>query len=146
MKRSMKFITSGAVMLFSITSHAQILLHLSADNSCETVSGHWAGQGSAYNWLLGTCKYHGSGTISELDSQGNFSLMINADKDSGSMLCPDHHNEQLNGSCANGLVTIKTGYGDISGVFEQNTGSAKGTLSVAPGMEADVSVQFSKSR
>ncbi|WP_133141223.1 hypothetical protein [Legionella waltersii] len=143
MNRSMKLIMSSLILCAS-SSHAQIIVTLANNNSCENITGDWSGQGSAYNWLLGTCKYHGKGTISALDGQGNFTLLINADKDSGTVICPEHHTETLKGTCNNSVVTIKTDYGNITGNFTNESGNAKGTLTVSPGMDADILVQFKK--
>lgn len=125
-------------------SHADAIFYSSLANACEYISGHWAGTGKASNWVLGDCIYHGAGTVSSLDATGHFKIEVASDKDSGSILCPNHATKQLTGICLNGVVTIMTEYGNMTGSFSQNSGSAKGTLSVAPGMNADVVIQFQR--
>lgn len=132
-------------MTFASLSYADYSFHLS-ENTCDQIAGTWEGTGRAYNWLIGTCIYHGTGQVSTVDSSGNFSVDASADKDSGSIVCPNHANETLYGTCVNGFVTIKTDYGDLTGTFTNTTGSASGTVTVSPGMSADVSVQFKRAR
>jgi hypothetical protein len=143
MKRTIIAFTA-ALLSFPGLSQASFIFNLADPNSCDTISGHWSGTGKASNWLLGDCVYHGSGDVSTLDSTGHFSVAVNADKDSGSPFCPDHAGQTLNAMCSNGVVTIKTEFGSLSGTFTNNTGTAKGTLSVSPGLDADVSIKFTR--
>lgn len=134
----------GLVILFFMPmAYAEFSLY-STTGSCESVPGHWLGRGKASSWLLGTCKYHGWGTIAALDSTGHFTLNVSADKDSGSFVCPNHASEKLQGVCVNGVVTIMTDYGSLKGSFSQDSGDAKGKLTVSPGMEANISLQFQR--
>lgn len=128
-------------MLFTEMSHADFTFHSSAPNACEDITGNWNGKGTGSNWLIGSCVYHGIGTISALDSTGHFTLALDIEKDSGSFLCPNHATSQLSGTCINGVVTINTGYGNLTGNFSNNAGNANGTLS-ALGMSIDVTAQF----
>ncbi|KTD25393.1 Uncharacterised protein [Legionella lansingensis] len=132
----------AAAMSFANMSHADFIFHSSASNACEDVSGYWTGKGKASNWLIGDCVYHGSGTVSALDSTGHFTVEVTADKDSGSFVCPKHTTEQLTGVCVNGVATIMTQYGDLTGNFTKNTGDAKGTLSASPGVDVYVTIKF----
>lgn len=113
----------------------------SSTNNCNNVSGNWKGSGTASNWLI-ECAYEGSGTISGLAHDGGFKLDVEAHKISGSGLCPQHTKHSLTGVCVNGVVTVKTEYGNLSGYFSTDSGSSNGTLTVAPGIEVDVAIQF----
>lgn len=141
MKRNIFIGLIGAVLINTGT-YADYSFRLANNNSCESISGSWSGKGKATNWLIGSCTYHGTGTVGPVDSTGHFTVHAEADKDHGTPLCPDHASEQLTAVCLNGVVTIKTDFGSLKGNFSSNNGSAKGTLSVSPGMEADVSIQF----
>ena len=144
MKRILLIGLTTAALSFATISHADATLHSHVANACEYISGYWMGTGKASNWVLGECIYHGSGTIGPVNDAGNFKIEITSDKDSGSLLCPSHTKKQLTGVCVNGVVTIRIEYGNLAGHFSQNAGDAKGTLSVAPGMSADVVVQFQR--
>lgn len=128
-------------MSFTNMSHADFTFY-SNTNSCDVVSGQWVGNGEATH-LLGTCKYHGSGMVSAVDSKGYFSLVVSADKNSGHFLCPEHQNTTVTGTCINGVVRIKTEYGYLSGKFSQESGSAKGILTVS-GTNVDVNILFNR--
>ena len=143
MKRILCIGLSATAMLLANTSHADFTFHSSMSDACEFVSGKWTVSGKGSNWFVGECKYHGIGTISTLDATGHFKIDVSADKDSGSFLCPDHDERQLDGKCVNGVVTILTEFGDISGNFSQNSGTAQGTLS-GMGIEFDVSARFQR--
>lgn len=144
MKRNLQLAFIAAIMSFTSMSHAEFIFHLNTPNACDSISGHWSGKGRATNWLLGECSYHGSGEISTVDSTGHFTVNVTADKDSGSPFCPAHSTEKLNAVCANGVVTVKTEFGNLVGNFSDTSGSAKGTLTVSPGMDADVSIKFQR--
>lgn len=133
-----------AAMVFVNVAHADFMFHSNSNNTCDYISGHWFGTGKASNWFVGDCFYHGSGTISSLDSTGAFTAEVTADKDSGSILCPSHSTNILTGVCINGVTTILSEYGSVNGYFSQNTGSAKGTLSAGPGLKVDVDIQFER--
>jgi hypothetical protein len=134
----------AATLSFATMAHADFTFRLNTKDGCDYLAGKWFGTGKASNWFLGECIYHGSGTISGLDNMGRFTAEVKADKDSGSGLCPEHTTKQVKGICFNGVVRIKTEYGHLDGNFSQYSGDAKGNLSVAPGMSADVEVQFIK--
>ena len=134
------------MLCYTHLSHADYILHSNSSNSCEHISGQWSGTGQAYNWMLGHCKYHGSGVVSTPDPEGNFTITVNAYKDSGSILCPSHSIRQLHAKCINGMVTIHTEFGNLLGNFSENDGNAQGTLSVAPGVEAKVEIEFQRAR
>ncbi|KTD73705.1 hypothetical protein [Legionella tucsonensis] len=142
MKQKLLIGFTVAALSFATISHADFTFYSSA-NSCEDVPGNWAGSGKASNWLI-ECVYNGSGTVSALDSAGNFKIEVSADKRSGSILCPDHHTTKLEGVCVNGTVTIKTEYGNLNGIFTKNSGSAKGALNISPGVDVDVAIQFKR--
>ncbi|MFC3909751.1 hypothetical protein ACFORL_11785 [Legionella dresdenensis] len=131
-------------LLLSTACHANFMFQSFTPNVCDNLAGNWAGSGKASNWIIGTCSYHGTGTISAVDSNGRFSVKVSADKDSGNLLCPAHAAKQLTGTCLNGIITIITEYGDLAGNFSENNGQAKGTLTVAPGIKADVLVNFQR--
>jgi len=143
MKRILLVGFSAALFSFTHVSYANYNFHSGQPNACEYIAGQWSGSGKATNWML-ECTYHGSGFSSSLDAAGNFTIDVVADKDSGSFLCPSHAEKHLMGNCQNGDVTIITEYGNMIGSFTKNTGEAKGTLSVAPGMSADVTLQFQR--
>ena len=131
-----------SLALLSTGAYAEYSFSLANTESCESIAGSWSGKGKATNWLLGSCTYYGTGIVSIVDNTGHFSVRIIADKDYGNKLCPEHATEQLNGVCLNGVVTIKTDFGSLKGNFSENNGSAKGTLSVSPGIDADVSIHL----
>lgn len=132
-----------ATMFLANTSHANFTFYSSNSNGCEQVSGRWSGTGKASNWLIGDCVYQGLGTISTVDAAGKLVLDVDVNKRSGSVLCPGHASQKLTGTCVNGTVTLNTGYGNLSGNFSQNQGSARGKLSFL-GLSADISVQFQR--
>ncbi|RMX15115.1 hypothetical protein EAS68_13080 [Legionella jordanis] len=134
----------STLLFASSIAHADFNLYASAGNACDYIAGHWAGKGTASSWLIGDCIYHGAGSISAPDVLGRFSIELSADKESGNIVCPNHAKKQLRGICSNGKVTITTEYGNINGNFSKNSGSAQGTLTVAPGVSADVVVQFQR--
>lgn len=144
MKRNL---IKGFVLLsltFANLAQADFIFRTNTDTGCTYLSGRWIGTGTATNWFLGECIYHGTGTISALDSTGHFTADVRADKESGSFLCPSHSKKQVTGICVNGSTTISTEYGNIAGNFSENSGDAKGTLAVGPGMSAEVDIQFSR--
>ncbi|ASQ46165.1 hypothetical protein [Legionella clemsonensis] len=129
---------------FTSVSYADFIFQSAHSTACEDIPGKWTGHGKATNWLTGECQYHGAGILSSLDSSGHFKVEVTADKDSGSVLCPKHAHEELMGACMNGVVTIMTEYGNLAGHFSRNQGNAQGTLSVGPGMSAEVFVVFER--
>ncbi|WED44581.1 hypothetical protein [Legionella cardiaca] len=133
-----------AAMSFANMSHADFTFHSNVANVCKYLAGHWSGKGKASSWLIGDCLYHGAGVISEVDNDGHFTVEVKADKDSGSFFCPKHSTKQLTGICTNGVATIMTEYGNLQGNFSQNAGSAKGTLTVAPGINAEITIEFQR--
>lgn len=139
-----KLFIGFAILAFSLTkaAHADFTFYASS-NDCKNVSGDWKGSGTASHWLL-ECAYNGSGTISYIDNSGNFSLDVTADKQSGSILCPQHTEHKLKGVCVDGVVTVKTEYGNLTGVFSENTGSSNGTLNVSAGIDVAVAIQFQR--
>lgn len=132
----------SATALFSCSSHADYSFRLSNLDSCSSISGAWSGKGRASNWFIGQCDYYGSGTVSVVDENGLFTVQVNVTKDSGSPLCPPRGKELLNAVCKDGVVTIKTNFGNLNGTFSFNHADASGTLSVTPGLDADVSIQM----
>lgn len=132
------------LMLFAPLTHANFTLHSTAENACEQISGLWVGSGSASNWAIGECVYHGLGTASSLDSAGQFTIEVTADKESGTFLCPEHTTTKLGGICVDGVVTVITEYGNLLGNYANNTGAAKGTITVSPGIYAEVSIAFER--
>lgn len=142
MKQKLLIGFTAAALSFASLSHADFTFYSGA-NMCGDVPGNWAGSGKASNWLI-ECAYDGAGTVSTLDSAGNFTIEVNADKRSGSLVCPSHNTTKLKGVCVNGTVTIKTEYGNLNGIFTKNSGSAKGKLTVSPGIALDVAIQFKR--
>lgn len=142
-----RFLLTGltaATMFFINISHADFTFHSMAPDSCEHVTGQWAGTGEASNWILGSCTYHGIGSTGPIDLAGNFIISVVAEKESGSYLCPSTATKQLVGNCINGVVTIMTEYGNLNGNFSSTAGDANGRLYVGPGIYADVSLQFQR--
>lgn len=109
---------TAAALALAHVAHADFTFYSGA-NTCENVPGNWSGSGKATNWLIGECVYNGAGTISALDMDGNFSIEVNSDKRSGSLVCPEHNTTKLKGVCVNGVVTIKTEYGNLNGIFQK---------------------------
>ncbi len=131
-----------SALVITIPVHADYSFHLEGSANCNQIEGVWSGKGRLKNWVIGTCIYRGTGTVGPLDDSGHFTVYGTADKEYGTSLCPAHASQQLTAVCSNGVITIKTEYGKMQGTFTENSGSAKGTLSVTPGVEADVSLQF----
>lgn len=135
-----------ATLCLANASHADFTFYAGGDNRCEHLPGHWSGSGKASNWVIGECIYHGFGTISPLDSSGHFTVDVHSDKDSGNFMCPEHSQKQFTGTCINGVAVIHTDYGNVTGDFLANSGTAKGNLAVAPGIRVEVSMQFSRDK
>ena len=112
-----------------------------ADDICQRVQGTWSGKGSATSWIIGTCYYHGTGTISPVGGDHFMTINVTGDKDGGSELCPKHFETQLRATCDNGYVVVKTDYGNLNGSANGNTAYANGTISVA-GVDADIKMQL----
>lgn len=127
---------------FTNLAQANFFFHASDPNACNYITGTWDGYGQASNWVL-TCEYNGAGTISTVDENGDFSILIAADKRSGSFMCPQHFEHTLQGTCINGEIAFKTNYGDLEGDFSENAGTAQGTLSVA-GIKTTVQINFQR--
>lgn len=144
MKARSLFGLMTAMLCYTNLVHADYIFHSNRSNVCEQISGQWSGNGHAYNWLIGTCKYHGSGTVSTPDAEGKFTITVTAYKDSGSFLCPSTSTKQLDAECIDGAATIHTEYGNLLGSFSDRKGSAEGTLSVAPGMKAQIAIAFQR--
>lgn len=145
MKRTLLMTSLVPMLIFGNLTYANFSFHSSAQDSCEYVTGRWDGAGKVSNWFLGSCTYHGVGVLGSLDSNGVFTAEVTAYKDSGSFFCPKKAKEKFTGVCVNGLVTMNTNYGNLNGSFSQSEGNAQGTLSIAPGMSAEVSIQFQRS-
>lgn len=142
MKRNLLIGVVISALAVANLAHANFTFTSVTSGSCESVSGNWEGEGKAYNWFIGDCIYHGKGSISPLDNSGHFTAEVTAYKDSGSVLCPNQATKKLSGFCVNGITIIQTEFGSMNGDFAENSGSANGTLSVAPGMSAEVGIQF----
>ncbi|MGL5742909.1 MAG: hypothetical protein ACRCXC_10415 [Legionella sp.] len=92
-------------MSFAGISHADFKFY-SDPNACNNVAGSWVGSGKASNWWL-DCSYEGAGTVSVPDVLGGFTLEVNANRSSGSFLCPEHATARLEGICLDGVVLIR---------------------------------------
>lgn len=134
--------TGLSILLIALTSSAYASFSFHA-NSCNDISGDWAGSGEATNWLI-DCNYHGTGQIGAVDENGNFILYVNVDKDQGSFVCPSHREETLKGTCHNGNIVIDTNHGNLTGTVTHNYGEANGTISIAPGVSADVVIKLQR--
>lgn len=130
------------IILFTNMSHADYIFHSNDPDACKDISGQWSMTGKASNWLIGDCIYQGLANVGILDNSGRFIVDVNASKDSGSFICPNHGATQLSGTCINGFATITTNYGSLSGNFVKNAGDAQGILTVSPGIDADISIKF----
>lgn len=131
------------ILSLSQAAHADFFIHSNDANACTGIPGPWQGSGKISQFLIGECVYNGSGSISNLDSAGNFTLNLTANKVSGwSPLCPQQITPQLSGNCNNGNVIIRTDYGNLTGNFTSQKGQASGTLTVSPGIDVSISVQL----
>ena len=142
MKKGILLSVTAAMLSFTNLAQADFTIYLGSSDACSTIAGKWLGSGRVYNWLV-DCQYQGEGTISNVDSAGNFTLDMNSKKTSGSILCPSTYNNHFGGRCSNGSVTIVTGSGDLTGSFSNNAGSAKGTITVS-GIQATLELSFNK--
>lgn len=144
MKRIILAGLSSITLFFAAVSHADFTFYSNTQNSCASISGVWAGSGKVHHWMIRDCVYQGTGVVSTVDESGQFTLNISCDKSAGGLICPKHVETQLKGTCADGVVSITTGYGDLEGHFSSTSGNASGTVTVSPGISADVSVQFQR--
>lgn len=142
MKRFFLAGITAITVSFANTSFATFSLHSNDYDMCQHIEGQWLGSGTLSNWLIGECIYRGVGQIKIIDNSGHFILNMNVEKKSGSRFCTDSIAEQFSGNCTNGVVTIITDYGDLEGSFSEQSGSAQGTLSIAPGMSAKLNISF----
>lgn len=144
MKKGFVFGVAITLLSFASLSHANIIIHSYSANSCDDLAGEWTGTGKASNWAIGKCVYHGAGQLKNVDTAGNFILDLSVDKDSGSILCPAHTTAHMSGHCSDGRVTLITDYGHLTGDVANGSGHANGTLTVSPGITADVDIQLQK--
>jgi hypothetical protein len=144
MKKGLALSFAIATLSFATMSYADIFMHTNPMASCGDVVGKWTGVGQVSSWVTGTCTYHGAGQLTNVDAAGNFTLDLAVDKDSGGILCPGHSEDHLNGRCTDGKVTLQTKYGHLEGMLDGRSGTAKGTLTLALGVKADVDIQLKK--
>jgi hypothetical protein len=144
MQRNLRLSLMIAAMSFINAAHANFRLHAADAFSCDYITGHWAGTAKAYNWFVGDCLYHGNLTVSTVDNEGNFSMDITADKDVGSSMCPTHVGLQFKGACSQGAIAMRTDYGNLTGSFSKFAADVKGTITLAPGVNAEVSIQMQR--
>ncbi len=142
MKRHLLIGTSIIMLSLANVAYADFFIHSSDLNTCPNIAGQWNGTGVLSNWLIGSCLYHGTGKIGNVDNVGHFTLDVAAEKESGSIVCPQSPTVQLAGTCVDGNVTISTSYGNLTGNMSGNQGDAKGTLTISPGITVDVNIQF----
>lgn len=142
MKQKIFLSLISVTVLFASTAHANYSFNLPTAEACNTISGNWSGKGSASSWFIGRCDYHGTGTVSQVDEHGRFSVQVDVTKDSGSPLCPPRGKEQFNAVCKEGTIIITTEFGNLKGAFTAKNGHAEGTLAVSPGLEADVAIKM----
>jgi hypothetical protein len=135
-----KIVLFSSILLFSFSNISSASFYMTT-TSCDNISGVWTGSGTASNWVL-NCHYHGEAIIKSVNQSGQISLDIKIDKDSGSLLCPNHETAQLMGFCQAGQMTILTNYGNLNGNIVGNRGSAKGKLSLSPGLSANVTIEL----
>ncbi|MBX3708912.1 MAG: hypothetical protein KIT56_10205 [Gammaproteobacteria bacterium] len=143
MKRSivMSF-TSLAIISFVNLVHADFVITLGSSNACSSISGQWVGAATLSNWLI-DCSYHGSGSATPIDGSGNFAMDFSANKDAGSLLCPNQYMDHFSGHCSDGLVTIFTNYGNLVGNVLGNTGNVKGIVTIL-GVNAELTIKMNK--
>lgn len=144
MKARLRFGVSTMLLLASSVVSADILLYTPNADTCASLPGAWSGTGKVYQWSIGTCLYHGKATIQSVDATGHFILDIAVEKDSGSLLCPNHYETRLPGSCVDGQLALTTKYGHLTGALSGDTGHAEGTLTISPGINAQVNIQLQK--
>lgn len=144
MKKGLMIGTTVFALAFSTISSADIFLSTFSADSCENLAGKWQGTGKVTNWAIGECLYRGEGNVNHVDENGVFTLTLTVNKDSGSVLCPNHVTQVLPGMCRDGKISLKTDYGSLTGGISGNAGTAKGTISIATGISADVVVQLRK--
>lgn len=130
--------------LFASISQANFTIYSNNVSDCNSLAGQWSGTGTAYSWIIGTCVYQGSGVLSFVDDMGHLTVQFDAEKKSGGFLCNKNLNQTLPGVCTNGVVTLTTDYGNLTGNFTETSGEASGTLSVLPGIKADISLKFQR--
>ncbi len=142
MKGSLLKVFAVATLSLANIAHADFIFHSNDPDVCKNIAGQWTLTGKASNWLFEECVYQGLGNVSLLNNEGKFLVDVSATKERGSFLCPNQTATQLTGVCVGGVATVTTDYGSLSGSFTNNTGEAKGALTVSPGVDVDVSIQF----
>lgn len=133
-----------AALSIASMSHADFLFQSNTAIDCKDLAGQWSGSGKVKNPILNVCTYSGVGYFSAVDAKGNFSIDGMATKTSGSALCPKQAVQRMKGTCIAGKVVFVSDYGNLNGNFTQNAGTAAGTITVMPGVVADVALQFKK--
>lgn len=123
-------------------AHADFTFFSTEFDACANTSTHWSGTGRGSNWLIGECVYEGDGVLQFDTEHTSFSIEISAHKKSGIALCPEVAHETINGICKNRKITMYTDFGNIEGHVNKIRGKANGTITVSPGITAEVSVQF----
>lgn len=141
MKRKLLMGFTVVAMFLAHTSHADFTFY-SDSTDCNEVVGNWVGTSTATSGLI-KCDYNGSGVVSPVENNSQFKLSLNAKKTSGSILCPANYSATFNAVCTNGVVTVKTEYGNLMGGFSRsNGGNAKGRLTISPGIFVDIDIRF----
>lgn len=143
MKRFHTYLAMMATLILATDAWADFTFISDDPEICNYLANEWEGKGKASNWLF-SCSYTGTGSISQMDETGHFTVALSAKKRSGGVICPDYVNQELRGTCQAGVVTFITDYGNLKGNFSQESGNAKGTLTYSPGASATVSVTFQR--
>ena len=100
MKNKIVISIAAAILSYAGASYADFTFTTTNKAACPNIAGRWSGDGKVSNWLIGTCKYKGGGTLNSLDASGNFSLNTTVNRESGNgLFCPPRVSITLNGSC-----------------------------------------------
>lgn len=138
-----RLLTLALILMTSSATQADFLIHSATNLSCPMLMGNWTGSGKVSNWAV-DCSYRGSATVHSMDQSGNFIFDITVDKTGGSFVCPNHSSKSLAGSCQDGRIVFKTNYGHLTGNVSGDAGYAEGTLTISPGISADVKINIQR--
>ena len=98
--------------------HADMVFHADP-NVCSKLPGHWGGDGkvSALGGFV-TCKYHGEADISSFGDSSTYNLHIVLNRTSG--ICPSSETLDLQETCSNGTIIIKTDAAHLTGALNSD--------------------------
>lgn len=103
----------ASLSLFSSFAHANILIGSNASGVCSKLPGTWVGDGKveALSGLV-RCDFHGVATLKKGQTDASFSMHINLSTSSAGC---QNESFDLDGSCNNGNIVLRTDAANLSG-------------------------------